>query len=142
MRIWSIHPKYLDSKGLIALWREALLAKTVLNGATIGYRNHSQLSRFKASENPLNAINAYLADVWHESQARGYHFDKTKIDWNFITVLIPVNEGQIKYEFQHLLNKLKLRDQQKYEQLKNMQQIESHPLFVIVTGEIETWEKI
>jgi hypothetical protein len=30
MRIWSLHPKYLDSKGLVALWRESLLAKNVL----------------------------------------------------------------------------------------------------------------
>lgn len=27
MRLWSLHPRYLDSKGLVALWCEALLAK-------------------------------------------------------------------------------------------------------------------
>ncbi|WP_368086417.1 pyrimidine dimer DNA glycosylase/endonuclease V [Nitrosomonas sp. Nm34] len=26
MRLWSIHPKYLDAKGLLALWREGLQA--------------------------------------------------------------------------------------------------------------------
>ena len=30
MRIWSLHPKYLDAKGVVALWRETLLAKNVL----------------------------------------------------------------------------------------------------------------
>ena len=49
MRLWSVHPKYLDSKGLVALWREALLAKQVLEGGTKGYRNHPQLDRFKKS---------------------------------------------------------------------------------------------
>jgi hypothetical protein len=41
MRKWSIHPQYLDTKGLEALWREALLAKNVLEVKTKGYRNHS-----------------------------------------------------------------------------------------------------
>jgi hypothetical protein len=50
MRIWSIHPKYLDIKGLVALWREALLAKHVLEGRTKGYRNHPQLDRFKLAD--------------------------------------------------------------------------------------------
>jgi hypothetical protein len=29
-RIWSLHPKYLDARGLVALWREGLLAQAVL----------------------------------------------------------------------------------------------------------------
>lgn len=37
MRIWSLHPSYLDAKGLVALWRETLLAQKVLLGATVGY---------------------------------------------------------------------------------------------------------
>jgi hypothetical protein len=28
MRIWTVHPRYLDPKGLVAAWREALLAQT------------------------------------------------------------------------------------------------------------------
>ncbi|RBQ24448.1 hypothetical protein ALNOE001_00920 [Candidatus Methanobinarius endosymbioticus] len=28
MRIWSIHPKYLDSKGLLALWEGNITSKT------------------------------------------------------------------------------------------------------------------
>jgi len=30
MRLWSIHPKYLDRQGLLAVWRESLLAQSVL----------------------------------------------------------------------------------------------------------------
>lgn len=47
MRIWSLHPKYLDTKGLVALWRETLLAQHVLSGKTKRYKNHPQLARFK-----------------------------------------------------------------------------------------------
>ena len=60
MRLWSIHFKYLDSKGLVALWREAFLAKKVLEGKTKGYKNHPQLERFRNSSNPISSINSYL----------------------------------------------------------------------------------
>jgi Pyrimidine dimer DNA glycosylase len=49
MRIWSVHPRYLDRQGLTAGWREGLLAQKVLTGTTKGYRNHPQLRRFRAA---------------------------------------------------------------------------------------------
>lgn len=44
MRLWSLHPQYLDAKGLVALWREGLLAQAVLAGQTRGYKRHPQLA--------------------------------------------------------------------------------------------------
>jgi len=41
MRLWSLHPRRLDGKGLIASWREGLLARAALAARTRGYRNHS-----------------------------------------------------------------------------------------------------
>ncbi len=46
MRLWLIPPKYLDCKGLVALWREGFLAKKVLSNQTRGYKNYPQLLRF------------------------------------------------------------------------------------------------
>ncbi len=140
MRIWSIHPKYLDTKGLVALWRETLLAKNVLEGNTKGYKNHPQLIRFKNSDNPINAINQYLSAVYQESQARGYNFNIAKFGVGFQPQTLFVTKGQIEYEMEHLLKKLKIRDFNKYNQLINLQNIEPHPLFKIVEGEIENWE--
>ena len=74
MRLWSLHPRYLDAKGLVALWREALLAQKVLQGNTKGYRNHPQLSRFKQQIDPLAAVAAYLCEVQREAARRGYHY--------------------------------------------------------------------
>ncbi|MDI6747818.1 MAG: pyrimidine dimer DNA glycosylase/endonuclease V [Rhodocyclaceae bacterium] len=37
MRLWTLHPRYLDARGLVALWREARLAQAVLGGKTRGY---------------------------------------------------------------------------------------------------------
>lgn len=141
MRIWSIHPKYLDAKGLVALWRETLLAKKVLEGQTRGYRNHPQLERFKQSENPLDNINHYLSTVYSEALERDYHFDKEKIDWSFKASRINVTSGQIKYETEHLLKKLSLRDRDKFEKFSQLDRFEANPIFRIVEGDIESWEK-
>jgi len=72
MRLWSLHPRYLDTQGLVALWREALLARAVLRGETKGYRNHPQLDRFRSHAASVSAINTYLARVYDEAVARGY----------------------------------------------------------------------
>jgi hypothetical protein len=140
MRIWSLHPKYLDAKGLVALWREALLAKNVLEGKTTGYRNHPQLNRFKQAINPVEAINQYLSEIYLESVNRNYNFDKQKINWQFKKSKLPVTSGQLNYEVEHLLNKLKTRDINKYKELKTVPVYDIHPLFILVDGEIEKWE--
>ena len=142
MRIWSVHPKYLDTKGLVALWRETLLAQHVLDGKTKGYRNHPQLERFKQADKPLDRINQYLATVYNESLARSYNFDKEKIDWNFNPSFLFVTTGQMKYETEHLLNKLKIRDREKYDIVSNLKKVDQHPMFKIVNGDIESWEII
>ena len=142
MRIWSVHPKYLDSKGLIALWRETLLAKNVLEGKTKGYKTHPQLDRFKAHTDPLSSINYYLSEVYFESVKRNYKFDKSKIDWIFFKSKITVTNGQLDYEVQHLMSKLITRDKAKYEVLKNIIKFDCNPLFEIIVGNIESWEKI
>lgn len=142
MRIWSIHPKHLDTKGLVALWRETLLAKNVLLGKTKGYRNHPQLERFKVLNNPVDAIDSYLKSVWTEATHRGYNFDKSKFDEPKKDIKIAVTIGQVNFEKQHLLAKLKLRDVSRYEQIKNITDIETHPIFSLVDGGIEVWEKI
>ncbi len=140
MRIWSIHPKYLDAKGLVALWRETILAKNVLEEKTSGYKNHPQLIRFKNSANPLQGINQYLEAVYKESQTRGYHFNKDKIKIYNEPLTLTVTRRQIEYEMQHLLKKLKTRDIERYHRLLNETNIKPHPIFKIIDGEIEVWE--
>jgi hypothetical protein len=140
MRIWSIHPKHLDTKGLVALWRETLLAQHVLEEKTKGYKNHPQLDRFKDLKNPVDAINQYLSIVYQTASDRGYNFNREKINWNFKRTTITVTTGQIEYELKHLLNKLKIRDFNKYKELTQLPSIDTHPMFKIIEGEIESWE--
>jgi hypothetical protein len=140
MRIWSLHPSYLDSKGLVALWRETLLAKHVLEGKTRGYKNHPQLIRFKESENPVDYIHQYLSIVYTEASDRGYNFDKSKIRWEFEPETMTVTKGQLLFEKNHLLHKLKIRDHNRYIELLNDNEILPHPLFEIIEGNIEKWE--
>jgi len=140
MRIWSLHPKYLDTKGLVALWRETLLAKHVLEGKTKGYKNHPQLTRFKTSPNPLDAINYYLSEVYSEALKRGYNFDSNKIVWTFSKIKIPVTKGQVRYEMDHLFKKLQTRDPAQYLLLQASKEFETHALFEVIEGDIEEWE--
>ena len=140
MRIWSVHPEYLDVKGLVALWRETLLARHVLLGLTKGYTNHPQLNRFKAAPDPVSSIDYYLSAVYDEALKRGYHFDKTKFNKVSKPKKISVTNGQLQYETKHLLNKLKLRDPAKYKLLQHEKQMKPHPLFDVIEGGIEKWE--
>lgn len=140
MRLWSLHPSYLDTKGLVALWREGLLAQKVLQGQTKGYTNHPQLLRFKQTANPLHYIAYYLSVVQMEATQRGYKFDASKIvDFDNIE-FINVTSGQIDYEVQHLHNKLQQRDPIRYETLQTIDIYQPHPLFKVIQGEIESWE--
>ncbi|QEK39205.1 pyrimidine dimer DNA glycosylase/endonuclease V [Candidatus Nesciobacter abundans] len=146
MRIWSIEPKYLDSKGLIALWRESLLAQNVLFGHTKGYKHHPQLIRFKEHKNPTQAMSKYLHYVSEEARNRSYNFNASKIKHELDSIididLITVSTKQIQYEWSHLLHKIKNRDCTHYEKIKQIKEVEPNPLFKIVSGEIEKWEKI
>jgi len=140
MRIWSIHPKYLDAKGLVALWREALLAKHVLEGKTKGYKNHPQLNRFKSCNRPIDAIDNYLTTVHKEATRRQYNFDKHKINWNFSPISLSVTKGQIEFEATHLLNKLRTRNPKKHQDLNHIPVFDPHPIFNLIDGDIEDWE--
>ena len=142
MRLWTIHPVYLDSKGLVALWREGLLAQKVLAGNTVGYKNHPQLHRFKDTTNPAGAIASYLRYVFQEAVQRGYRFDKSKIMNKQLKGKIKVTQGQVEYERSHLAKKLKKRDPVKFKQLCDIETIDIHPMFIQVQGEIEEWEII
>ena len=141
MRLWSIHPRYLDARGLVALWREALLAQAVLAGQTRGYTNHPQLDRFKAARNPQHAISHYLLAIHREAAARGYSFDDAKISPAKNHGRIPVTEGQVLYEFSHLLNKLAKRDGALFVKLHSIKKPGVHQLFKMVPGMVEKWEK-
>jgi hypothetical protein len=143
LRLWSIHPKYLDTQGLLALWREGLLAQKCLLGLTKGYLNHPQLIRFKRTTNPPLYIGTYLYYVYLEGTKRGYRFNSGKIRaYDLALERIPVTVGQLRYEHQHLLNKLRTRSPTHYDVIKRLRYIEPHPLFKPVPGDVEPWEKL
>jgi hypothetical protein len=141
MRLWSLHPEYLDARGLVALWREGLLARKVLQHQTTGYKNHSQLYRFNAHLQPRVAIDCYLRYVYEEAVRRGFHFDVAKIGLKQQCPKIPLTKGQIEYELNHLKTKLKLRDPARYKKILAVKKPMAHPLFKVIMGGIESWEK-
>jgi Pyrimidine dimer DNA glycosylase len=142
MRLWTLHPKYLDAKGLVALWREALLAQKVLRGETRGYRRHPQLVRFAQTRNPPAALAAFLKPVHREAVRRGYQFVGKKIGRGTFRGKIVETRGQLLYEWKHLKRKLKRRDPKRLRKIGGVEIPEAHPLFRIAAGEAREWEKI
>ncbi|HZJ22975.1 MAG TPA: pyrimidine dimer DNA glycosylase/endonuclease V [Anaerolineales bacterium] len=140
MRLWTIHPQYLDTKGLLAVWREGLLAQKVLQNQTRGYRNHPQLRRFKSSPDANGAISMYLRGIYHEALNRGHHFSEGKIGQTEFSSQIPCTQGQLLYEWEHLRQKLMIRDATRYREIESLQVPMPHPLFNIIEGDVEEWE--
>ena len=142
MRLWSLHPKYLDARGLVALWREALLAQAVLRGRTRGYLHHPQLDRFRRRSSAVGAIAEYLRIVRAEAADRGYRFEAARISRAAGTRgRIAVTSGQLEYEWLHLLAKLARRDPARRRRLRRVTRPDAHPSFRVVPGDVEDWEK-
>ena len=141
MRLWSLHPRYLDPQGLVALWREALLARAVLSGKTRGYRNHPQLERFRSQPAPCSAIGTYLEGIHAEAAARGYAFDGSKIGCAKMHGHILVTAGQVEYEWHHLLKKLAVRNPALHERWCAISTPECHSMFRVQPGPVESWER-
>jgi Pyrimidine dimer DNA glycosylase len=141
MRLWTIHPRYLDAPGLTALWREALLARKVLMNKTRGYRHHPQLARFRERRNPVAWINAYLAVVHAESVRRGYRFDRSKIGRVRASGKMLETSGQLRYEWNHLVKKLQRRSPHLSREFAAVRSPRPHPSFRIVPGGVSDWER-
>jgi hypothetical protein len=141
MRIWTLHPKYLDRQGLTAVWRESLLAQAVLLGKTKGYRHHPQLKRFLSRRSPAAAIATYLDAIQVEAGQRGYSFDRSRIGRGRMRSKITETDGQLMYEWSHLLAKLKQRSPDQFERIRDIKVPDPHPLFEIIPGNIRDWEK-
>ena len=141
MRLWTLHPRYLDARGLVAAWREALLAQKVLRGATRGYTRHPQLARFRSQGRPVAAIAAFLAGIAEEARRRGYRFDGRKIARGRMKARMRETRGQLLYEWRHLRAKLRARSPRTYRLFRSVKVPDAHPLFRIVEGGVKDWEK-
>jgi hypothetical protein len=142
MRLWTLHPKYLDARGLVALWREALLAQKVLRGETRGYKHHPQLFRFAKTRNPPAALATYLNAVHKEAGRRGYKFNAAKIGAGRLRGNLKETRGQLLYEWRHLKRKLKRRAPKRLRDWSAVKIPSPHPLFRIVSGKVRAWERL
>ena len=141
MRLWSLHPRHLDVSGLVALWREGLLARRVLCGMTHGYRRHPQLERFLVRRNPVATVDCYLSHVLDEAIRRGYEFDASKIRYRKCRHnSLVVTSGQLEYEWAHLLAKLEVRNRSRWA-VERQRLPEPNPCFRVVAGPVAGWER-
>jgi len=140
VRLWTLHPHYLDPRGLVALWREALLAQAVLTGRTRGYTRHPQLIRFRETPSPAASIASYLSGICSEAARRGYCFDATRICPVDSIETIAAPQGQLDYEWDHLMAKLRVRSPLWLAGMGSVTRPDPHPLFRIVPGPVASWE--
>lgn len=143
MRLWSVHPRYLDRQALIACWRESLLAQSVLVTPGRGYSRHPQLERFTAHNAPITAMAHYLAAYLAEADARGYRFNREKVVGDALAPVspIPLATGQLAYEWRHLTGKLAARSPEVAERWRGVAMPDPHPLFMLHDGPIASWER-
>ncbi|MBF0672339.1 MAG: pyrimidine dimer DNA glycosylase [Salinibacterium sp.] len=145
MRLWSVHPRFLDRQALVACWREGLLAQAVIGKTSGGYSQHPQLIRFRATPEPLASLGAFLAAVVDEADARGYRFARDKIlrhpDVATPLPLLELTAGQLDYEWRHLMAKLESRSPDRAAAFAGAAP-EPHPVFTVVPGPIEPWERV
>lgn len=141
MRIWSVHPKHLDKAGIGAVWREGLLAQKVLRGLTKGYKNHSQLVRFKEQRDPVEAICTYLHYIVDDAERRGYNYNRDLIVRPRTDLIMKVTTGQFYFEIEHLRKKLEVRSPVDFETLEELHSLSVHPMFRLIEGEVSSWEK-
>jgi hypothetical protein len=141
VRLWTLHPGYLDARGLVALWREALLAAAVLAGRTRGYRHHPQLERFRAAAEPGAALGAYLAEVHREARRRGYSCAADKLPPRRVHPPLVATEGQLLCEWAYLAEKLRRRSPAAHRALAAITVPAPHPLFRVVPGPRAAWER-
>lgn len=140
MRLWTVHPRHLDTKGLVAAWREGLLAQKVLRGETRGYTRHPQLARFRAQPKPVEVVSAYLTLLAKEAFRRGYVFDVTKISKPRFEGKLVETRGQLLFEWRHLKRKLRARSPRLYRECCGLACPTANPLFRIVQGPVRAWE--
>jgi hypothetical protein len=140
VRLWSVHPRFLDRQALVACWREGLLAQAVIGKTSGGYSQHPQLIRFRATPDPLASVRAYLHVVVDEADARGYRFAREKVFERAEVAPLPLTDGQLQYEWAHLMAKLAVRSPELADRWAT-ETPAPHPLFRVVPGPIESWER-
>lgn len=143
--MWSFHPKYLDNVGLSRAINEAVAGYKALIKTGKGYpptwEKHSQLTRFRNEPTELEWFVVYLVQEWSNRKLAEVKQEPLSNLMRFVYT-VPVNKGQLQYEWKHYLNKLKIRNEELYHELKGIITPEPHPLFKTVKGDVEEWERV
>ena len=141
MRLWTLHPKYLDAKGLVAAWREALLAQAVLRDRNDWLPKPSSTDPVP----PLTLTGSKYRVLSSRAACRG------KPAWVSVRPRkdrlprggrsrLKATLGQLGYEWKHLRAKLAIRDKAWLASLGRVARPDAHPTFRVVPGDVEDWE--
>lgn len=154
MRLWTIHPKYLDGKRLTSQWKEGIqmmhiwkeIGENPEPAKRLGYVSHPQvrrLSNLLVADSGLISLllHQHLTAVHEESVQRSYSFNKKLIDdlapdcKNAPKVYVTM--GQVAYEFALMATK----NNEWSQKVAIDPYMLCNPIFQVVSGSIESWEK-
>ena len=140
MKLWTFHPRYLDTCGLTGLWREAIMAQNILiklmQGKLVGYTNHPELNKIRNIGESIfweGAIRVYLDEIYKESVLRKHSFNQYKIRASrgfLLNVEIWLSEEQLRQEEETIKERMAVRSPGRYQEVKDLQ-FEPHPLFIL-----------
>ena len=134
MNLWSFHPKYLDEKGLRAVWQDALFAQNVLSGRIKDHRKYyPQLMKFNNYFEPLAAIGAYLGFIYDDGVERGIIFQEHKIMHRSKREnIFQVDRERLEDEFEQYKRKMQTVSMLQTAKLRQVSKVEPHPIFEVV----------
>jgi hypothetical protein len=161
MRLWSFHPRYLDNIGLSRAINESISGYKALedwqrdqkqivplhdNEYPPSWKNHSQLVRFKIDDGDKH-LQDYIDVVlscYVDRKLKSYNSKTIRFMTAHLYHLrqLTVTNEQLLYEWQHYLKKIQKRSPKLYEEYILINTPIAHPLFKVVSGEIESWEKV
>ena len=110
-------------------------------------QHHLAMGRAIAAGKPCfveaSVLREPLPALAAEADRRGYRFDRSRIDVvpaALAVPLVPVTDGQLAYEWAHLLAKVGARNPHLLGELTLVTSPQPHPLFMVVPGDVEDWE--
>ena len=140
MRLWSLHPRYLDPQG----WSrcgETLLARKVLRGETRGYRHHPQLQRFREARDPQSAIDAYLPRSTPRRRRAATRSTRT----SSMPTRARKDPGRARAtrraRMGHLIAQARVAQPGAHVRWRELQRPRTHPSFRVVAGGVADWER-
>lgn len=134
MRIWTLHPRYLDDATLREAWRDGLAARRRLVAGSKGRPTDPLIHAIAACKHPVRVIDAYLSHLHQEAQRRGKAFDRSRIDGARAGAGFAVDSERVRDDWDQLMARMAEREPARHERQAELRRPHCHPAFKRIPG--------